>query len=152
MLSTFEDLVNACLGSGKHFHLLYVYMKTAAMPAGDVGQALFPGQDVAGLDNLCTIQFDAHEPVKPGLTFAEMVSHADSYCPDWDVVFVQTARNRSNAPVSDEQAKIFLADMREKILSGNFPQGAPIFDKQGNLKGIQRSAPIRVNDSTHRAQ
>jgi len=144
MLKTFEDLVNACLGSGKRFHLLYVYMKMAATPSHSEMQELFPDDDVDGVSSVSTIMFDAHEPVKPGLTFADMVTNADNYHSDWDVVFVMTARNASDSPLTDEQAKEFLANMREKILSGEFPAGAPIFDKNGNLKGIDKAVPIRV--------
>ena len=145
MLKTFEDLTNACLQSGKRFHLLYVYMKMAATPGNSDLQGLFPDQDVSGVDNVSTILFDAHEAVKPGMTFAEMVRNADGHYPGWDVVFVMTARNESDAPLTDIQAKEFLADMREKILSGEFPTGAPIFDRDGNLKGIDKAVPIRMD-------
>lgn len=144
MLKTFEDLVSACLQSGKRFHLLYAYMKLAATPSGTELRELFPDQDVSGVQNVSTIMFDAHEPVKPGLTFAQMVANADNYFADWDLVFVLTARNASDSPVTDEQAKEFLADMREKILAGEFPAGAPIFDREGNLKGIDKAVPIRM--------
>jgi len=138
VLRTFEDLVNGCLETGRRFHLLYVYLRLTR-PEGD--DAL---QDLSGVDSLGVVLFDAHEPVKPGLTFAAMRENADAYCALWDVVFVMTARNADDSPVTDAQAKEFLADMRERILSGEFPDWAPVFDKSGALKGVEQSRPIRL--------
>lgn len=144
MLHTFEDLVEGCLATGRRFHLLYVYLRLTRAEGDDALQALFPDQDLSGVDSLGVILFDAHEPVKPGLTFAAMRANADAYCALWDVVFVMTARNADDSPVSDAQAREFLADMRERILSGQFPDWAPVFDKGGALKGVERSRPVRV--------
>jgi len=144
MLRTFEDLVHGCLESGRRFHLLYVYLRLSRTDGDEALQALFPGQDLSGVDSIGVILFDAHEPVKPDLTFQAMRDSADAYCDLWDVVFVMTARNADDSPVTDAQAKQFLADMRERILSGEFPDWAPIFDKNGALKGLERSRPIRV--------
>lgn len=150
MLETFEDLVNGCLETGRRFHLLYVYMQLSTALQDGAMEELFPGQDLAGIESLGGILFDAHEPVKPGLTFNAMRDHADDYCPDWDVVFVMTARNADDSPVTDGQAKEFLTDMREKILSGNFPQWAPIFDKAGTLKSIDRAQPVNLAGADRR--
>lgn len=151
MLTTFEDLVNGCLETGKRFHLLYVYMQIASAPVSDTArETLFPGQDLAGIESLGTIAFDAHEPIRPGLTFEAMRKNADNYFPDWDVVFVMTARNADDSPVDDDQAKDFLADMRERIMTGNFPEWAPIFDRTGTLKGIDRAHPVDLGDGERR--
>lgn len=151
MLESFEDLVDGCLETGRPFHLLYVYMRLADAPEdGAEREALFPGQDLGGIDALGTIAFDAFEPVKPGLTFERMRENADNYHPGWDVVFVMTARNADDSPVSDEQAREFLADMRERIMSGDFPDWAPIFDRTGALKSIERSRPVDVSGAGRR--
>ncbi|WP_419785684.1 hypothetical protein [Pseudodesulfovibrio sp.] len=148
-MRTFEDLISGCLETGRRFHLLYVYLRLAR-PEGDATLAeLFPDQDMSGVDSLGVILFDAHEPVKPGLTFETMRAHADAYCDKWDVVFIMTARNADDSPVTDEQAKNFLADMRERILSGKFPEWAPVFDHDGALKGVDKARPIRI-DPAHR--
>ena len=142
MLRTFEDLISGCLETGRRFHLLYVYMQLADAP-GDA-DALFPGQDLAGIESFGRILFDAHEPVRPGLTFEAMRAHADAHCPDWDIVFVMTARNADDAPVGPDQARDYLADMRRRILAGEFPDWAPIFDRDGALKGLDRAAPVNL--------
>lgn len=151
MLRTFEDLVNGCLRTGRRHQLLYVYMRLADAPRDEAARQLFPGQDLEGLDGLGVIRFDAHEPVVPGLTFADMRAHADAYSPDWDVVFVMTARNADDSPVTDDQAKAFLADMRGRIMAGEFPAWAPIFDRQGALKGVDRARPIDLAGPARRA-
>ena len=151
MLESFEDLVNGCLETGRRFHLLYVYMRLTGAPGNDADrEALFPGQDLAGIDSLGTIAFDAHEPVKPGLTFEGMRENADNYHPGWDVVFVMTARNADDSPVDDEQARQFLADMRERIMTGNFPDWAPVFDRTGAIKSIERSRPVEFDSGGKR--
>jgi hypothetical protein len=152
MLESFEDLVGGCLETGKPFHLLYVYMKLSDAPGnGADREALFPGQDLAGIDALGTIAFDAYEPVKPGLTFERMRENADNYHPGWDVVFIMTARNADGSPITDGQAREHLADMRERIMSGDFPDWAPIFDRTGALKSIERSRPVDLSGQGRRA-
>ena len=152
MLESFEDLVNGCLETGRRFHLLYVYMRLTGAPGDEADrEALFPGQDLAGIDSLGTIAFDAFEPVKPGLTFEQMRGNADNYCPHWDVVFVMTARNADDSPVDDDQAREHLADMRERIMTGNFPDWAPVFDRTGAIKSIERSKPVDISGTDRRA-
>lgn len=147
MLSTFEEFVSACLSTGVEYRFLYVYMKlSASLPEAEM-RTLFPDAEVTGLQNIGTIMFDAHEPVKPGLTFDEMRKCADGYSPDWDVVFVTAAKSGNDAPLTDDDVKEFLADMRERIMAGNFPHNAPIFDREGNLKSIDRAQPLQVRDS-----
>ncbi|QJB56456.1 hypothetical protein [Pseudodesulfovibrio sp. zrk46] len=135
--------MSACLASGKNYHLLYVYMKRE-FASPEMLAAMLPDQDVSGLQEISAILFDAHEPVYPGLTFEQMAAHADGVTTDWDVVFILTARNESNKPLTDEQAKKHLADMREKIMAGEFPVGAPIFDRNGDLKALDKAAPIQM--------
>jgi len=144
MPRTFEDLVSGCLATGRRFHLLYVYMKLADAPEGEAARALFPGRDLAGIESVGRILFDAHEPVRPGLTFAAMRASADTHCPDWDIVFVLTARNADDSPVGPEQASNYLADMRRRILAGAFPERAPIFTREGALKALSRAVPVSL--------
>lgn len=146
-MRTFEDLVHACLQAGGETRLLYVYVKMVEAPDSRALQELFPGEDVAGIEALSAIVFDAHEPVKPGLVFADMVEKADGYCADWDVVFVMTSRNADGSPVSDEQATENLADMRARIMAGKFSGNAPIFDRTGALKGIDRAVAVRLDEA-----
>ncbi|CCH48919.1 hypothetical protein [Pseudodesulfovibrio piezophilus] len=144
MLRTYEELIEACLETGHPHHILYVYVKmTDALPAEDM-KLLFPDQDIGDVSSLSSIVFDAHEPVHAGLTFEGMVRNADGFCPEWDVVFIMTARNAYDSPITEKQAKGFLKDMRGKIASGTFPKGAPIFDRSGTLKGIDRAEPLHT--------
>jgi len=147
VLHTFDDLVSACLEKGDNFRLLYVYMNMTEAPPEATLRELFPETDTSDIKNISSILFDAHEPIKPGLTFESMVKKADEYCPDWDVVFVQAASNMDGSIVSDEQANEFLADMRNKIMTGKFPANGPIFDRNGHLKAIDKAQPLSVHQA-----
>jgi len=151
MPRTFEDLISGCLETGRRFHLLYVYMQLADAPAGDAAQALFPGSDLAGIESVGRILFDAHEPVRPGLTFAAMRENADAHCPDWDIVFILTARNADDSPVGPDQARDYLADMRRRILAGAFPEWAPIFTREGALKALSGAVSVDLAGPDRRA-
>lgn len=152
MLTTFDDLVNECLKTGIPIRLLYVYVKmpqtSKAALQGQFPEA--PTSDAGGIG--CSIAFDAHEPVKPGLTFAGMLANADAHNPDWDIVFVGMAKGRNGSPPTDAQANRFLADMTQKIVSGAIPPNAPIFDRSGRHMSVIKMSPsqnMQPGDALH---
>lgn len=142
MLQTYEDLVNACLTSDRPVHLLYFFMRVETMPSEEDREALFPDQDLAGLESMCSLLFDAHEPVKPDLSFARLVAKGDSVNPDWNMVMVMTMRSTENQPPTVEQGQEALAKLRVRFASGDIPPGVPVFDRDGNARGIGKSVPL----------
>lgn len=142
MLKTYEDMVNVCLSSDRPVHFLYFFLKLTDMPSGDEGSALFPDQDLTGVESVCTLVFDAHEQVRPGLTFAQLIDKGDISGADWDLVMVFTMRSKTDAPITAEQTEQALLQLRAGILSGDFPRGIPVFDKEGRAREFDRVTPL----------
>jgi len=142
MLRTYEDMVEACLASDKPVHLLYFFMQVSPMPTGEQGRGLFPDQDLTGIDSICTLLFDAHEPAMPGLTFTRLVKIGDSKNATWDIVAVMTLRSNDGQPVTFEQGQDTLEQLRGRIMSGDIPRGVPVFDRTGQAKSFDRATPL----------
>lgn len=123
----FEELVATCVQSGFSHRMLYVFVRAAFMENEELAD------EQAGV---VQVLFDAHQPVQPGLTFADLRQTADAQNPDWNIVIVALAKNSDASLPSDEQAVSFLADMREKVLVGDIGHFS-LLDRDGQPLDIQ---------------
>jgi len=105
----FDDLVSKCVLSGFPHRMLYVFIRATFTDEDDDGAVVGAVQ----------ILFDAHQPVEIGLTMADIRATADAENTDWNFVVVGIAKNSDASLPSEDQAKAFLADMREKVMIGD---------------------------------
>lgn len=126
----FEELVSKCVLSGFSHRLLYVFVRAA-----------FIDEDAEA--GVVQVLFDAHQPARPGLSFADVRATADGQNPDWNIVVVGVAKNSDASLPGDEQAAAFLADMREKILAGDIADFS-LLDRDGQPLDI--AAEVRDDD------
>jgi hypothetical protein len=115
----FDDLVSKCVLSEFPHRMLYVFIHAAFTE--DEGEAVGAVQ----------ILFDAHQPVQVGLTMDGVRATADAQNSDWNFVVVGIAKNSDASLPSEDQAKAFLADMREKVLIGDL-EGFAFLDRTGH--------------------
>jgi len=120
----FDDLVSKCVMSGFPHRMLYVFIR-AAFTEED-------GETVGAVQ----ILFDAHQPVQVGLNMAEVCATADAQNSGWNFVVVGIAKNSDASLPSEEQAKAFLADMREKVLIGDIGDFA-FLDRDGQPVAVE---------------
>jgi len=85
------------------------------------------------------ILFDAHQPVEIGLTMADIRATADAENADWNFVVVGIAKNSNASLPSEDQAKAFLADMREKVMIGDIGDFA-FLGRDGEPVGVEAEA------------
>ncbi|MHA1597266.1 MAG: hypothetical protein ACTSV1_00960 [Alphaproteobacteria bacterium] len=126
----FEELVSKCVLSGFPHRLLYVFVHAAFMDENDMGDGN-EGEEAG----VVQVLFDAHQPAQPGLTFDEVRKVADAQNPDWNIVVVGIAKNSDASKTSDEQAVAFLADMRDKVLTGDI-ENFSLLDRDGQALDI----------------
>jgi len=113
----FDDLVSKCVLSGFPHRMLYVFIRATFTDEDDGDdQGGDQGGDMIGA---VQILFDAHQPVEIGLTMADIRATADGENTDWNFVVVGIAKNSDASLPSEDQAKAFLADMREKVMIGD---------------------------------
>ena len=123
---SFDDLVQQCVSSGTQHAMLYVFLRVSPV---DPAQHPELGEDDEA--TMVQVLFDAHQPVAHGLNFSSVCETADKQNPDWNMVVVGVARNADASQPSAEQAQAFLADIREKIMSGMI-DGYALLDRDGN--------------------
>jgi len=145
---TFDDLVSKCVLSGFQHRLLYVFIRIHAIE--DETMASQAGADEETAAGVVQILFDAHQPAQPGLTFDQVRDAADNQTPDWNFIVVGVARNSDASLPDDEQAKLFLVNMREKILAGQIDDLA-FLDRTGSPVGVQTDvvSDVPVDDAVH---
>lgn len=142
MAKTFEDMVTICLASDRPVHFLYFFLKLTTMPSGAQGRALFPDQDISKVESICTLLADAQEPVRQGMTFAELMAKGDALAPEWDLVMVMTMRSSTDAPITADQTRQAILQLRAGLLSGDFFPGIPLFDRQGRAREFDTVTPL----------
>ncbi|NQV84724.1 MAG: hypothetical protein HQ494_13000 [Rhodospirillales bacterium] len=120
----FDDLVSKCVLSGFPHRMLYVFIRAAF--SDDDGDAVGAVQ----------ILFDAHQPVQIGLTIDDVRATADGQNSNWNFVVVGIAKNSDATLPSEDQAKAFLADMREKVLVGDIGDFA-FLDRDGEPVAVE---------------
>lgn len=126
---TFDEIVAECVTSGSKSRLLYVFIRIGVMDAETKKAVL--GADAADEDaGFVQVLLDAHQPAAHGLTFEAVRDAADAQNKEWDMVVVAVAKNSDNTLPSDEQARGFLASMRERVLEGDIGDFA-ILDRTG---------------------
>ncbi len=124
--TSFEDLVNECLLSGIKHRMLYVFVRVAAIDEATRREMGIEDEDAGFVQ----IQFDAHQPVEPGLKFEQVREVADAHSPDWTLCIAGVAKNADASLPSEEQAQSFLADMRDKVLAGDIDDFT-VLDRDG---------------------
>lgn len=138
--TTFEDLVNQCLLSGIKHRLLYVFVRISAMDEATRREMGIEDEDAGFVQ----VQFDAHQPVEPGLKFDQVREAADAHNADWSLCVVSATRNSNGSLPGEEQAQSALADMRERILAGDIEDFA-VLDRNGQpVMGDAEEAPDSV--------
>lgn len=135
--TTFEDLVNQCLLSGIKHRLLYVFVRISAMDEATRREMGIEDEDAGFVQ----VQFDAHQPVEPGLKFDQVREAADAHNADWSLCVVSATSNSNGSLPGEEQAQNDLADMRERILAGDIDDFA-VLDRNGQpVMGDAEEAP-----------
>lgn len=135
--TSFEDLVNQCLLSGIKHRLLYVFVRISAMDEATRREMGIEDEDAGFVQ----VQFDAHQPVEPGLKFDQVREAADAHNADWSLCVVGTTHNSNASLPSEAQAQSVLADMRERILAGDVDDYA-VLDRNGEpVMGDAEDAP-----------
>jgi|GEM_PF-1352168 len=129
----FDELVSKCVLSGVPHRLLYVFIHATFMDENDLGENN-DGEEAG----IVQILFDAHQPAQHGLTFDSIRQTADAQNPDWNIVVIGIAQNSDSTLPTDEQARSFLEDMREKILVGDIEYFS-LLDREGNHLEIDTS-------------
>jgi len=129
LADNFDDLVSKCVLSGFPHRMLYVFLRAAFVEE----EAL--GEDVGAVQ----ILFDAHQPVQVDLSMDDVRATADAQNADWNFLIVGIAKNSDASLPSEDQAKAFLADMREKILVGDIGDFA-FLDRNGQPVAVETEA------------
>lgn len=133
MITSYEDLVEQCVATGKPHWFLYVFLKTSPMDPATQQQLL--GDE--GVGTFVSIAFDAHEPVKPSLTFPLLVANADTHSTEWSHVVIAPASEIA----SDAQLAGFIHDLRQRILGGHASDFI-VFSREGKPTAPTRSATL----------
>jgi hypothetical protein len=135
--TSFDDLVNQCLLSGFKQRLLYVFVRISAIDEATRREMGIEDEDAGFVQ----VQFDAHQPVEPGLKFDQVRETADAHNTDWSLCVVGIASNSNTSLPGEEQAQNALADMRERILAGDVDDFA-VLDRNGQpVMGDAEDAP-----------
>lgn len=124
--TSFDDLVTQCLLSEFKHRLLYVFVRISAIDEETRREMGIEDEDAGFVQ----VQFDAHQPVEPGLKFEQVREAADAHSTDWSLCMVGIAKNPDASLPSEEQAQSFLADMRERVLAGDIDDFA-VLDRDG---------------------
>ena len=126
--TSFDDLVTQCLLSGFKHRLLYVFVRVSAIDEDTRREMGIEAEEEAGF---VQVQFDAHQPVEPGLKFDQVRDVADAHSPDWSMCVVGIAKNSDTSLPTEDQANSILADMRERVLAGDIDDFA-VLDRDGH--------------------
>lgn len=147
-VENFDELVSNCVMSGFKNRMLYVFLRVGAMDSETKAEVL--GPDAADEDaGFVQVLFDAHQPAAHGLTFDSVRETADAQTEDWDLVVVGIAQNSDASLPTDEQARSFLANMRDRILAGDVSDFA-ILDRTGNPVAVETEVvPDSGTDPVH---
>lgn len=124
--TSFEDLVSQCLLSGLKQRLLYVFVRVSAMDEVSRRELGIDDEEAGFVQ----VMLDAHQPVEPGLKFDQVREAADAHSTDWTLCIVGIAKNSDTSLPSEDQARSFLADMRERVLAGDVDDFA-VLDRDG---------------------
>ena len=124
--TSFDDLVTQCLLSGFKHRLLYVFVRISAIDEDTRREMGIEDEDAGFVQ----VQFDAHQPVEPGLKFEQVRDAADAHSSDWSLCMVGTIKNPDASLPSEEQAQSLLADMRDQVLAGDVDDFA-VLDRDG---------------------
>ena len=145
---TFDELVSKCVLSGFQHRLLYVFIRIHAIEDEALASQADADEETAA--GVVQILFDAHQPAQPGLTFEQVREAADAQTPDWNFIVVGIAKNSDASLPDNEQAKLFLVDMREKILAGQIDDLA-FLDRTGAPVGVQTDgvSDAVIDDAVH---
>lgn len=135
---TFDDLVANCVISGFKHRMLYVFVRVESMDEETRREMFGDDANAAAAEDAGFVQiiFDAHQPVNVGLTFDSVRDTADAQDPSWNMVVVTVAKNSDASLPTDEQANAILANMRERIMSGDVADFA-ILDRDGTPVGVE---------------